>query len=183
MAVNLDTKPPAERGGPFSRLVPMSSQNSLAPPPGGRVQPARFVPPLPPGVPILPERVKAAKAPWPRGASMLVVVFVLFGLVRFAWHSNAPAANVTRLGNEDDRLVLLAVTPAMMAHAPRWTRIPVTLSGGARILQIDFTVVHHQPGKPPATCVWLGVLDPKTGARVDQRMPCVPGLDYLIKQQ
>jgi hypothetical protein len=117
----------------------------------------------------------------------LVILAVLAG---FGWftisHSNRPAAKLGRwnaLNDEDDRLILAAVTPAMMAHAPRWTRIPVTLSDGKRIIQIEFTVVHHQPGKAPATCVWLGVLDPITGARVDQKMPCVSGLDYLIQQQ
>jgi hypothetical protein len=112
---------------------------------------------------------------------------IVLALVGIAWlslsHSNHPAAKLNTLRDDDDRLVLAAVTPAMMAHAARWTRIPLTLSDGARIVQIEFTVVHHSPGKLPATCVWLGVLDPNTGARVDQRMPCVSGLDYLIQQQ
>jgi len=164
----------------------MSSPNSLAAAPAGRVQSARFVPPLPPGIPILPGQVATpgAKSRLPVG---LIILFVLAG---FGWfsisHSNRPAAKLDRsnaLSDEDDRLILAAVTPAMMAHAPRWTRIPVTLLDGARTLQIEFTVVHRQPGKAPATCVWLGVLDPNSGARVDQRMPCVAGLDYLIQQQ
>lgn len=114
---------------------------------------------------------------------------ILLVLAAFGWfsitHSNHQAArlnSLNALSDEDDRLILAAVTPAMMAHAPRWTRIPVTLSRGPRILQIEFTVVHHER-KPLETCVWLGVLDAKTGARVDQRMPCVAGLDYLIQQQ
>ena len=164
----------------------MSSPNSLASAPAGRVHAARFVPPLPPGIPILPGQVTNPniKSRLPVG---LVILLVLAG---FGWfsvsHSNHQAAKLDRsnaLSDEDDRLILAAVTPAMMAHAPRWTRIPVTLSDGARTLQIEFTVVHHKPGKAPATCVWLGVLDPKSGARVDQRMPCVSGLDYLIQQQ
>jgi hypothetical protein len=164
----------------------MSSPNSLAPAPAGRVHSARFVPPLPPGIPILPGQVTTPgiKSRLPVG---LVIILVLAGLGWFSiTHSNHQAAKLNALNtqqDEDDRLILAAVTPAMMAHAPRWTRIPVTLSDGKRIIQIEFTVVHHQPGKAPATCVWLGVLDPITGARVDQKMPCVSGLDYLIQQQ
>ena len=163
----------------------MSEQTSLAPAPAGRVHPARFVPPLPPGIPILPgqDTNPNTKRRLPVG---LVILVVLAG---FGWFSITHSRHqVTKLNalatqqDEDDRLILAAVTPAMMAHAPRWTRIPVTLSGGPRTLQIEFTVVHHER-KPLETCVWLGVLDPNSGARVDQRMPCVSGLDYLIQQQ
>jgi hypothetical protein len=115
---------------------------------------------------------------------VLLVVVALMALRGLSiWHSESQSANLTKRRDDDDRIVLQAVTPALTAHAARWTRIPVGLADGQRLLQIEFTVVHHVRGKPPATCVWLGVLDPKTGARVDQKMPCIPGLDYLIQQQ
>lgn len=163
----------------------MSEQTSLAPAPAGRVHAARFVPPLPPGIPILPGQAKAVRA----GSRLPLGLVILLALIGIAWfsisHSNHQAAKLNKsiaVADDDDRLILAAVTPAMMARAPRWTRIPVTLSVGKRILQIEFTVVHHER-KPLETCVWLGVLDPNSGARVDQRMPCVSGLDYLIQQQ
>ena len=60
---------------------------------------------------------------------------MVVAMAGFAWfsiaHSNHQAARLDRsnaLADEDDRLILATVTPAMMAHAPRWTRIPVTLS-------------------------------------------------------
>jgi hypothetical protein len=161
----------------------MSGQNILTPSPAGRLNPARIVPPLPSDIPILPGQVKARKWHAPVG---LIFLLVVLGLVALAWHNVSNPTNQTDKLNkqmeDDDRAVLQAVTPAMMAHAPRMTRIPVTLSDGPRILQIEFTVVHHER-KPLQTCVWLGVLDAKTGARVDQKMPCVPGVDYLLKQQ
>jgi hypothetical protein len=161
----------------------MSGQNIVTPSSGGRVNPARIVPALPSDIPILPGQVKARKRRLPGG---LIFLLVILGLVALSWHNVSNPTNQTDKLNkqmeDDDRAVLQAVTPAMIAHAPRMTRIPVTLSDGPRILQIEFTVVHHER-KPLQTCVWLGVLDPKTGARVDQKMPCVPGVDYVLKQQ
>lgn len=163
----------------------MSSGDALAPAPEGRVHPQRFVPPLPPGISILPGQLTAAKAKR-RVPAGLIILLVLVGLVALFWlnirSSENRVADANKRREADDRAVLQAVTPAMMAHAPRMTRIPVTLSSGPRVLQIEFTVVHHER-KPLETCVWLGVLDPKTGARLDQKMPCVPGVDYLLKQQ
>jgi hypothetical protein len=118
-----------------------------------------------------------------------VALVMLLVLAWFGWfsithlsHQVAKLNALTTQQEADDRLILAAVTPAMMAHAARWTRIPVALSGGPRILQIEFTIVHHER-KPLETCVWLGVLDANTGARIDQKMPCISGLDYLIQQQ
>jgi len=85
----------------------------------------------------------------------------------------------------DNAAVLQAITPAMMRRAPRLTIVPVTLSSGPRLLEISFTVVHRNPGKPPSTCVFLNVLDPTTRAFIKEiaTTPCIAGLDYPIKQQ
>src|ERR1700691_269837 len=111
----------------------------------------RFVPPLPEGIPILPGQVKARKSR-PRGR---IILLVLAGLVALIWFS-------VWYSDYDSNRIDPVVTQAMFAHAPKGTRIPVTLWDGPRILQVEFAVVQYQSG--PTTCVTVSVLDPKTGA-------------------
>jgi hypothetical protein len=163
---------------------------ALAPVPGGGVPigSARFIPPLPAGIPILPGQVTAPRAARRRPVG-LIFLLVLAGLAGFIWFGirflDTQNANRFKRIDDENALVLQAITPAMMRRAPRLTIIPVTLSGGPRLLQISFTVVHRNPGKPPSTCVFLNVLDPKTRAFINEisTTPCIAGLDYPIKQQ
>lgn len=160
----------------------------LVPVPGGNVpvRPARFIMPLPADIPIMPGEIKAAKPArrLPVGLILFLVVVVMAVLLRLAVsYDDYRNAKETKRMNDDNNLVLQAVTPAMLAHAPRGTRIPVTLSTGPRILQVEFSVVHYQSKTPPRTCVWLSVINPKTGARDTPEVPCIPGLAYEIKQK
>jgi hypothetical protein len=157
----------------------MSEQNILAPAPGGRVTPGRFIPPLPPGIPILPGQVRAAggKRRLPAG---LIILLIIVGLAALEWLK-------VWYSDYDTNRIDPVVTQAMFAHAPKGTRIPVTLWGGPRILQIDFASVGYPAGSAPYTCVTVLVLDPRTGLTVSDpkyrlgNITCIEGLAYPIR--
>lgn len=144
----------------------------LAPAIEGRVHPERFVPPLPPGISILPGQIKA-KRRLPIG---LIVLLVIAGLVALEWF------NISSTDDDKNRIDPV-VTQAMFAHVAKGTGLPVTLKRGPRILQIGNANVTYQ-GQAPTTCVQVKILDPKTGAE-DTKSPytgltCIEGLKYPI---
>jgi hypothetical protein len=145
----------------------MAGQNILASAPGGRVHPARSIPPLPPDIPILPGLVKA-KRRLPAG---LIVVLVIVGLIGLKWFR-------IWCSDYDSNRIDPAVTRAVLAHAVKGTRIPVTLWSGPRILQIESANPERQPGRLPDTIVICDVIDPKTGAK-DPKYPY--GADTAIE--
>ena len=80
----------------------------------------------------------------------------------------------------------------MFAHAPKGTRIPVTLWDGPRILELEWSVVEYPqraygglPSGGPTSCVMVKVLDPKTGAKDPDyesgKGTCIDGLAYGFK--
>jgi len=155
----------------------MSGQNILAPAPEGRVNPERFVPPLPPGISILPGQVKAP-ASTRRIPVWLIILLVIAALGALEWF------NVWYSDYDKDRIDPV-VTQALLAHVPKGTRLPVTLWSGPRILQIDLAFPEYHRGEPPTTCVTLDVLDPNTGAK-DPKYPsgtarCIDGVAVTIR--
>jgi len=72
-------------------------------------------------------------------------------------------------------------TLAILTHRPKGSLIQVPLSNGVRIFQIQSSIVHRQPGKPPTTCVLFGVVDPATGAKDSPETVCYAGLDDPIQ--
>ena len=151
----------------------MSEQNILAPLPGGRVTPARFIPALPPGIPILPGHVAVPAAKRRSRRMLLLGIVGTAALIWvYEWYSSY-----------DGKRIDASVTPAMYAHVKYGTRFPVTLWSGPRVLSIGSSFL--EPGvSPPTTCVSVYVYDPKTGA-IDpsyrnQYFDCISGLSYVI---
>jgi hypothetical protein len=133
----------------------------------------RLIPQLPADIPIMPGQLRTAKAArrLPVGLIVLLVVATLGGL---EWEH-------VRYSDYDKNQIDPVVTRAMVAHVPKGTRLPVTLRGGARILQIGRADVTYR-GLTPTTCVYVQVLDPKTGAEDPKvnypNLTCIEGLKY-----
>jgi len=153
---------------------------TLAPLPGegGQGGAQRIIPPLPAGIPIMPGDIKARKPAKPL-SGCLVLLIVLAGLAALgglAWFS------VWR-GDYDKNQIDPLVTRAMVAHVPKGTHLSVTLRGGPRLLEIENADVTFK-GMTPTTCVWVKVLDPKTGAEDTKSnyvgLTCIEGLRYPI---
>ena len=151
---------------------------------GGPVEPPRFVPPLPAGIPIL---YGQARTRWrlPRG---LVILLVLGALFLYRLHNRHSSSGDERT---DYQRIDAVMTQAMLAHAPKGARIPVILASGPRFLQIEYAIVQYpqtriggMPGGSPTTCVMVTVLDPKTGAKDPNyesgNLTCIEGLAYRI---
>ena len=153
---------------------------TLAPLPGegGQGGAQRIIPPLPAGIPIMPGDIKARK-PAKQLSGCLVLLIVLAGLAALmaAYLFSISYSNYDR--NKIDPLV----TRAMVAHVPKGTRIPVTLWSGPRLLEIENADVTFK-GIMPTTCVYVTVLDPKTGAEDTKSqyvgLTCIEGLRYPI---
>jgi hypothetical protein len=151
----------------------MSGHNVLAPAPEGRVNPQRFVPPLPSGISILPGQVAAPKAKSRFRRIILPGIVVIAALIWFfEWYSGI-----------DGKRIDAVVTPAMYAHVKFGTRLPVMLLSGPRSLSIGSSFV--EPGvSPPTTCVGVYVYDPKTGVMDpsyrNQHFDCIAGFSYVI---
>jgi len=153
---------------------------TLAPLPGegGQGGAQRIIPPLPAGIPIMPGDIKARK-PAKQLSGCLVLLIVLAGLAALmaAYWFSISYSNYDR--NQIDPLV----TRAMVAHVPKGTRLSVTLRGGPRLLEIENADVTFK-GITPTTCVWVKVLDPKTGAEDTKSnyvgLTCIEGLRYPI---
>lgn len=166
------------------------------------VDPARIVPALPPGIPILPAGAGRRVPP------VLIVLLVVLGLAgltglqiwkshnrsesvaakqiaapsesgtkRIATHSGA----LSRRSAADRAKISRTVTLALITHRPKGTTIPVTLSNGVRLFQIESSTVRYDRAKQPTTCVLFGVTDPKNGARDAPETVCMAGLDYRIQ--
>ncbi len=101
----------------------------------------------------------------------LIVVLVIVGLIGLSWF------DVWYHDYDSNRIDPL-VTRAVLAHAVKGTRIPVTLWSGPRILEIESANAERQPGRAPDTIVISNVLDPKTGAK-DPKYPW--GEDTVIE--
>lgn len=154
---------------------------TLAPRPGeGRLAGAqRIIPPLPPGISIFPQEIKALKPPR-RLSGCLIVLIVLAGfaaLMALLWLSISHS-------DYDRNQIDPLVTQAMLAHVRKGTRLAVTLRGGPRILVIGNANVEVH-GLTPTTCVQVKVLDPKTGAEDTKvnypNLTCIEGLKYPIR--
>lgn len=107
----------------------------------------------------------------------LIILLVLAGLGGLAWFS-------AWYSDYDRNRIDPQVTQAMLSHAPKGTRFPVTVWGGLRILEIGNANVQYR-GLSPTTCVQVKVLDPTTGAEDPSvRYPgltCIEGLAYRIR--
>ena len=98
--------------------------------PGGS---QRVIPPLPEGITILPAKVKAARAKKRVSIGFLIFIsFFLFvaaalgALVWFNWYVRY-----------DEHRMDPVVRQAVMDHASKGARFPVTLRNGPRILQFQ----------------------------------------------
>jgi len=156
-------------------------------PSGGRpIGPQRIVPALPAGIPIMPGQAAAAggKRRFPVGLILLMVLLVFAGL--FAY----PVFIAFRNDYDTQRIAPIAKR-AILTHAKKGDRFPVTLRNGPRILRIDFSTV--QPGAqrigsagpdPAETCVSYTLLDPKTGVADNSsryaHVSCFEGIAYRI---
>jgi len=81
----------------------------------------------------------------------------------------------------DNARISQTLAPALWMRSHKGTRIPVKLSSGVRLFEIESSVVHYQRGKGPTTCVRFGVIDPKTGDKDSPDTVCFPLLDYKIQ--
>jgi hypothetical protein len=143
----------------------------VAPVPGG----GRIVPPLPAGISILPGQPPRAARRLP---VRLIILLVLAGLGALEWFN-------VWYSDYDSKRIDPVVTRAVLAHAPKGTRLPVTLFSGQRILELKFAFPSNQRGQAPNTCVTVDVLDPTTGAK-DPKYPagdsmCIEGVAITIR--
>ncbi len=154
-------------------------------PSGGRpVGPQRTVPALPPGIPIMPGRATAAR-PKRRHPVFLMLLMVL---LVFAGLYGRELFNAYHFEYDNKRIVPV-VKRALLTHAAKGDRFPLTLWSGPRILRIDFATVQVPPRigidqGPPETCVSYSLLDPKTGAEDNSSLyahvSCIYGIAYRI---
>ena len=110
----------------------------------------------------------------PVGLIVLLVIAVLVGLIWFSgWY-----------GDYDKNRIDPVVTRAMVARAPKGTRIPVTLWSGPRVAELGNADVTFQ-GMTPTTCVYVRLFDPKTGAEDTKSryvgLTCIEGLRYSTR--
>ena len=121
----------------------------------------------------MPGQIKPARAKR-RVQVGLIIVLVVVGLLVLNWFRSSPS-------NDDKDRIDPVVTRALAAHVARGTRLSVTLRSGPRILQIGHATVTYQ-GLTPTTCVYVGVIDPKTGAEDPKtnypNQTCIEGLKY-----
>lgn len=123
----------------------MSGQSFASPTTTGAPgSPQRFIPALPPDIPILPGQLTGAKRRRvPRGLIVFLVLVLLAGLEWF---------NIYYTDYDSNRIDPL-VTRAVLAHAVKGTQFPVTLWSGPRIIRIDSAFPNFQPGQAPNTIV------------------------------
>ena len=152
---------------------------------GGRpVGPQRTVPPLPAGLPILPGQATVAR---PK-RRFRVVLILLAVLLVFAGLYGRELFNARRVEYDNKRIVPV-VKQALLTHATKGARFPLTLWSGPRILRIDFATVQVPPRigldqGPAETCVSYSLFDPKTGAEDNSSLyahvSCIYGIAYRI---
>jgi hypothetical protein len=154
-------------------------------PSGGRpVGPQRTVPALPAGIPIMPGQAKVAR-PKRRFPWLLILLTVVLG---FAGLYGRELFNAWRV-EYDWKRITPVVKQAILTHAKKGDRFPLTLLSGPRILRIDFATVQVPPRigidqGPPETCVSYTLFDPKTGAEDNSSLyahvSCIYGIAYRI---
>jgi len=133
---------------------------------GSPLGPQRIVPPLPAGIPIHPGEAAAARPK--RRRRFTVVLIVLTVLLVFAGLYGRELFNARRF-EYDNKQIVPVVKRALLTHATKGARFPLTLWSGPRILRIDFATV-QVPSRvgldqgPAETCVSYSLFDPKTGA-------------------
>ena len=144
----------------------------------------RIVPVLPADIPIHPGQAAAAR---PK-RRFTVVLIGLTVLLVFGGLYGRELFNARRFEYDNKRIVPV-VKQALLTHATKGARFPLTLWSGARILQIDFATV-QVPARvgldqgPAETCVSYTLLDPKTGAEDNSSLyahvSCIYGIAYRI---
>jgi hypothetical protein len=154
-------------------------------PSGGRpVGPQRTVPALPAGSPIMPGQTTSAR-PKRRFPVLLILLTVL---LVFAGLYGRELYNARRV-EYDWKRITPVVKQALLTHATKGARFPLTLWSGPRILQIDFATVQVPPRigleqGPAETCVSYTLLDPQTGAEDNSSLyahvSCIYGIAYRI---
>lgn len=148
------------------------AESAIAAVPGAGGAARRVIPPLPPGIPILPGQAASGSRRSRKPIVLLAIAAIAVLIWFFRWYSAI-----------DGKRIDAVVTPAMYAHPTFGTRLPVTLMSGPRILSIGSSFV--EPGvAPPTTCVRVYVWDPKTGAQ-DPKFrsgyyDCISGFSYVI---
>ena len=142
------------------------------------------MPALPADIPIHPGQAAAAR-PKRRFPVFLIVLTVL---LVFAGLYGRELFNARRVEYDWKRITPVVKT-ALLTHAIKGARFPLTLWSGPRILQIDFATVQIPPRigidqGPPETCVSYTLLDPKTGAQDNSSLyahvSCIYGIAYRI---
>ena len=133
-----------------------------------------MIPPLPQGIPIL------APGPKRTGWYVLVIVLVAIGAVWGAF------ALISWYSDYDKNRIDPVVSQALVDHASKGARFPVTLWGGPRLLELESVKVvsptksQAAAGAQAETCGLVKVIDPATGIRdPDYRggyWACVAGL-------
>jgi hypothetical protein len=143
-----------------------------------------MVPALPADIPIHPGQATAAK---PKRRFPVVLILLMVPLV-FAGLYGRELFNAYRVEYDNKRIVPV-VKGAILTHAIKGARFPLTLWSGPRILQIDFATVQVPPRRgldqdPPETCVSYTLLDPSTGAQDNSSLyahvSCIYGIAYRI---
>lgn len=155
----------------------MSGQ-MLAPVPGGGgpFRPQRMIPPLPPGIPILPGSGvaprKRGRLPWVIAA--LIAIFVLWRLGNFA----------IAYGEQDQKTIDGTIRGMMRWKPKKGDRYMVSLHSGFRQIELEFSTVDPPAaiGEGPTTCVSFKLFDPGTGAE-DRSYPhaqvtCIKNMAY-----
>lgn len=143
-----------------------------------------MVPPLPAGLPILPGQATVARSK--RRSPVLLIVLAV--ILVFAGLYGRELFNARRV-EYDWKLITPLVKQALLTHAAKGARFPLTLWSGPRILRIDFATVQVPPRRgldqaPPETCVSYTLFDPKTGAEDNSSLyahvSCINGIAYRI---
>ena len=117
-----------------------------------------------------------------------MVLILLAVLLVFAGLYGRELFNARRVEYDNKRIVPV-VKQALLTHATKGARFPLTLWSGPRILRIDFATVQVPPRRgldqdPPETCVSYTLFDPKTGAEDNSSLyahvSCIYGIAYRI---
>jgi hypothetical protein len=120
-----------------------------------------------------------------------VILILLMVLLVFAGLYAYPVFIAFR-NDYDTQRIAVVVKRAILTHAKKGDRFPVTLRNGPRILRIDFSTVqpgallpNSGPGPGPAeTCVSYSLFDPKTGVADNSsryaHVSCFEGIAYRI---
>ena len=143
-----------------------------------------MAPALPAGVPIHPGQAAPArpKRRFPVILILLMVLLVFAGVLAY------PVFLAFQNDYDTQRITVIAKR-AILSHAKKGDRFPVTLRNGPRILRIDFATVQVPPRVglnqgDPTTCVSYTLFDPTTGVADNSsryaHVSCIEGIAYRI---